>query len=298
MESLSKLLANQYDVYFADADEAAKPYPIKSDRWLRIPKALAPEFAEDVIELCRRLQIDLLIPTVDEELLTLARLAKPHGLNVLLPSEKFVARHLDKLVSNRFLLKAGLPALKTVAADLGRLDFPCIIKPRNGRGSRNVAIVFSEKELKAQITIARKKPKDFVIQEFVVGSEYTVMMAADKNGKLRGIVPVLLELKRGITIRGVTINDEAVIDVCRAIHAADPTPGCYNIQLIKEANNSVKPFEINPRVSTTACLGVAAGVDFIGIFLGNLHVPFNQHPYLVKFKDCLRLRRCWFNEIF
>ena len=110
-------------------------------------------------------------------------------------------------------------------------------------------------------------------------------------------VPVLVERKRGITLRAATLHDQGVIESCRAIHAADPVPGCYSIQLIKAADGSAKPFEINPRVSTTACLGLAAGVDFIGIFLGLPGATDHLRQGLVDFKDRLGLKRSWHNEI-
>jgi carbamoyl-phosphate synthase large subunit len=296
-EALARLLAPHYEVFFADADLAAKPYPIADSQWLQIPLATAPEFAGEIAALCRRLAIDLFIPTVDEELLPIARLPKPLGFDVLLPPEHFVARHLDKLVSNQFLHQAGLPAPETVAADQGRIGFPCIVKPRSGRGSRNVATVNSEAELQAQITLARQAPEDFVVQELVTGQEFTVMVAADQAGELRAIVPVLVERKRGITLRAATLHDKDVIEACRAIHAADPVPGCYNIQLIKAVDGSAKPFEINPRISTTACLGLAAGVDFAGIFLGRPGAIGHLDEGMASFTDHLGLKRSWHNEI-
>lgn len=296
-EALARLLAARYEVFFADADLDAKPYPIATDHWLQIPLATAAEFPREIADLCRRMEIDLFIPTVDEELLPIARLPKPLGFDVLLPQEHFVARHLDKLASNQFLHQAGLPAPQTVAADQGRLDFPCIVKPRSGRGSRHVATVYSEAELQAQITLARQAPENFVVQELVTGDEYTVMMAADRSGELRAVVPVLVARKRGITLRAATVQDQGVIEACRAIHAADPVPGCYNIQLIKTMEGSAMPFEINPRISTTACLCLAAGVDFIGIFLGLPSATDQLRQGLVDFKDRLGLKRSWYNEI-
>ncbi|MCM2306534.1 MAG: ATP-grasp domain-containing protein [Sulfuritalea sp.] len=296
-EALARLLAPRYEVFFADADLAAKPFPIADSQWLQIPLATAPEFAGEIAALCRRLKVDLFIPTVDEELLPIARLPKPLGFEVLLPPEHFVARHLDKLVSNQFLRLASLPAPATMAADQGRIGFPCIVKPRSGRGSRNVAIVNSEAELQAQITLARQAPEDFVVQELVTGQEFTVMVAADRAGELRAIVPVLVERKRGITLRAATLHDRGVIEACRAIHAADPVPGCYNVQLIKAADGSAKPFEINPRISTTACLGLAAGVDFAGIFLGRSGATGPLVEGLASFTDHLGLKRSWHNEI-
>lgn len=77
-----------------------------------------------------------------------------------------------------------------------------------------------------------------------------------------------MEIKKGITLRAETDRDERVIAACVAIHAAQPVSGCYNIQLMKAEAGDVKPFEINPRISTTACLALAAGVDFVDVYLG------------------------------
>ena len=76
-----------------------------------------------------------------------------------------------------------------------------------------------------------------------------------------------LEIKKGITIRAYTENNEIVSKACVEIHNKFPTFGCYNIQLILDNKNNVLPFEINPRISTTICLVLASGVDPINLFL-------------------------------
>ena len=101
---------------------------------------------------------------------------------------------------------------------------------------------------------------------------------------------MLVTLKRGITIRGRTTHDSAVTETCEKIHAAYPVPGCYNVQGIKSADGIFRPFEINPRVSTTLCLAVAAGVDPIAIYLGHC-----QGDGLLPFRE-VSLRRSWHNE--
>ena len=117
------------------------------------------------------------------------------------------------------------------------------------------------------------------------------MMAADRSGQLRAVVPVRVAIKRGITLRAATDCDQAVITACTAIHEANPVPGCYNIQLIKTKTGDVKPFEINPRISTTACLALAAGIDFIDIYLGG-----KADDGLLSYLNELGLRRSWHNE--
>ncbi|MBN1548066.1 MAG: ATP-grasp domain-containing protein [Syntrophaceae bacterium] len=294
---MSRLLAPIYDVHFGDADSDAKPFSLAAEQWHRIPLATAPDFVSGVVSLCKHLDVDLVIPTVDEELLPFARGIRSQGLDVLLPPEDFVEIHLNKLTSNRFLRGKGLPVPKTEPCDgKQRVDFPCIVKPLSGRGSRNVALVNSEQELQAHILLTKMLAQDFIVQERVAGQEYTVMMTADRTGRLRAVVPVFVERKRGITLRAYTDRDEQVIAACSAIHAAFPVPGCYNIQLIKTATGKVMPFEINPRISTTTCLGLAAGVNFIDIYLRRGDLTESEPSKLLDFQDRLYLRRSWYNE--
>ena len=122
------------------------------------------------------------------------------------------------------------------------------------------------------------------------------MMAADRASQLRAVVPVKVGIKKGITLRAETDRDEHVIAACAAIHAAQPVPGCYNIQLVKTEAGEVKPFEINPRISTTACLALAAGIDFISIYLGESQGSVNAPDRLMSFSHGVKLRRTWLNE--
>ncbi len=291
-EALDHLLQEHYEVHFADADIEAKPYSVSTDRWHRIPFASEPGFVGELGRLCRELETDLLIPGVDEELLPIVQAREVIGCEVLLPPEDFVRMHLDKFASNSFLHAHGLAAPQTERLPQHhRLAYPCIVKPIHGRGSRGVAVVRSESELHAHIMLSHRPPEDFIAQELLDGQEYTVMMAADRSGRLRAVVPVRVAIKRGITLRAATDLDQAVITACTAIHEANPVPGCYNIQLVKSETGDVKPFEINPRISTTACLAVAAGIDFIDIHLGG-----KTGDGLLPFLNELGLRRSWHNE--
>lgn len=293
-EALARLLDERYEVHFADADPQARAASICAARWHRIPYADADGFVAALAALCRDIGADLLIPSVDEELLPIALARDTLPCPVLLPPAAFVERHLDKLASSAFLAKHGLPAPRTELLSERHAIFPpCIVKPRRGRGSRGVATVRSEAELQAHLLLSHRPASDFLAQELLPGQEYTVMMAADGNARLRAVVPVKVDIKRGITLRAETERDEAVIAACAAIHAASPVPGCYNIQLTRSAAGEVKPFEINPRISTTACLALAAGIDFVRIFSGG--ESEETAPGLLPFREGLRLRRTWYN---
>jgi carbamoyl-phosphate synthase large subunit len=287
-EALFRLFGDRYEMHFADADAQAIDPSIPEDRRHEIPFANVPDFGKKLCELFQTLGIDLLVPGVDEELPIVADLVERGRLKALLPPKPFVETHMDKAESMKQLGELAprtVPAEK--AADLG---FPCIVKPRKGRGSRGVSIIKSPEQLAAYLTLSDQEAGGCIAQEQGVGEEFTVMMAADSAGTLRAIVPVAVGIKRGITLRAETRRDEIVEAACRKVHEADPVPGCYNIQLIRQDDGRILVFEINPRVSTTMCLGVAAGVDPVSIFL-----DVEKTDGLLPFEENVQLRRFWIN---
>jgi carbamoyl-phosphate synthase large subunit len=226
----------------------------------------------------------VLVPGVDEELLPIARARESFSCKVLLPSVEFIETHTDKLASMRWLAEAGIPRPFTVAGPfIPAAPFPCIVKPRRGRGSRDVHRCDTVEELRARLALR----EGLIVQEYLHGQEYTVTCVADQAKRLRAVVPVKVGLKRGVTLRGETDHDEAVIALCVAIHKADPFSGIVNIQCIKAEDGTVKPFEINPRISTTTCLAMAAGVDVIGLALEDGLAPFRK----------VSMKRSWHTEM-
>ena len=261
-EDLYRLLSDRYVVHFCDANPDAKPLNIPDARWHVIPSAKGEdtwtnrEFVPELAWLCQQLHVSLLIPGVDEELRPLTW-AVTHGFpcDVLMPDSPFVFTHLDKLLSMRVLAAAGIPVPNTLRLQPKKDEqawpvFPGVLKPREGRGSRGVVVVSS--------------PLDYIVQERLEGQEYTVTMVADKSQHVRAIVPAAVLAKDGVTTHAMTTANLEVMEACRAIHHAMPTAGVYNIQGVNGADG-FKPFEINPRVSTTTVLAMRSGVDVIGL---------------------------------
>ena len=290
-EALWRLLGHRYTLHFGDADPSAIDPGIPEDRRHQLPWASDPDFVGKITDLCRHLGIDLLVPGVDEELLALARNANVLSpTRLLLPNADYVETMLDKLHMIRSLSerKIPVPLSRTLADDLKDIHFPCISKPRSGRGSRDVRVLHSLVEAISLKSTLGDAAEETLVQDKIEGVEYTVQMVADDKGRLCAIVPVRVGIKRGITIRAETEAEPQVITACRAIHQAKPTEGCYNIQLMLTAEGKVFPFEINPRISTTFCLVVAAGIDPIAIFLEQV-----RNDDMLPFVAGIKLRRHW-----
>ncbi len=293
-EAVYRLWKDKYELHFADADLEAINPQIPSDRRHTIPFANDKAFATGVSELCNDYAIDLLIPAVDEELVLMPDIKKINpDLNIMVPNAEFVEVMLDKYNSMKAIKEKKLDMPATVTAEnFSEISFPCIMKPRKGRGSRGFEILKQEKEVSDYLRRHQLNPNEAVIQEKIEGQEYTVMVAADRSGRLHAVVPVKVNIKKGITIRAETDENSRVTEACSLIHNAFNPPCCYNIQLFLTKDNQVFPFEINPRISTTFCLGVAAGVDPVEIAVEN-QPPGNS---LKTFKNKMRLKRYWYNN--
>ena len=293
-EAVYRLWRERYDLHFVDANADAFSPELPRERCHIGPLGSDLAFASATAALCKKLKVDLLVPAVDEELphaTAVARLAP--GLAVMLPDMGYVATMLDKLRTAEALRAKQLDAPRTVTLDrVSEIGYPCFAKPRHGRGSRGAQVLRDAGAAGAYRTLSGLRDDQIVAQELLMGQEYTVLMAADREARLHAVVPVKVMVKRGITLRAETEAHPEVINACAAIHRALPTTGCYNIQLYLAPDRRVLPFEINPRISTTFCLGIAAGVDPVEIFLGTA-----APKGLREFRAGLRLKRSWYNHI-
>jgi len=293
-EAIYRLLRDKYDLHFADADLESIDSGIPAGRRHEIPIAKAKNFLEALFQLGRKLSIDVIVPGVDEELSALCDVAA-RDLNcpVLMPDEDYVLTMLDKQRFADVLRSKNITVPATVPLDRAQeIGFPCFSKPRYGRGSRDTYILRNEGQSKALFAWSVSREVEFIAQKLLKGQEYTVLMAADSRQNLHAVLPVEVSLKRGITLRAHTVSNSIVEDACRRIHESFPAHGCYNIQLIQTADGTIYPFEINPRISTTFCLGVAAGIDPVEIFLSK-----SAPAELLPFRENLALRRRWTNRI-
>lgn len=293
-EALWRYLSEKYDAFFADACVDSIDPVIPVDRRIEIPYADASNFISAMQDVAAEKNIDLIIPGVDEELLLFCEARNSSLPKILLPSLEFVATMLDKLKSMEAIKSVGLSAPQTVPViAASTVGFPLVVKPRSGRGSRGVHILNSIDEIQAYKLMYRVDDDKLIAQMLMRGDEYTVLVAGDDYGNLIAVVPVKVVQKKGITIRAQIDVHPAVVQYAKEFHDAFKPSGVYNIQCIVDKDGFVLPFEVNPRVSTTFCLSIAAGFD-----------PFSDRPSYMQAtelflpKESLCLTRNWSNHIF
>ena len=258
------------EVLAADMDRwASGIYLVPADRRRLVPAGLADHFVETVRAMCADDRVDVLFPTVDVELPRLAaardELAAA-GTLLASPSVRTLETALDKLALARACARtAYVPRTELVGTPqaVSGWEFPVIVKPRRGAGSRGVRVVLSQTELDAV-----HADEDLLVQELLPGDEFSVDVLADLDGHVVAAVPrARLRVDSGVAVAGVTVHDEALAAAATAVAEAIGLTTVANVQLKRTADGTPGLLEVNPRFPGAMPLTIASGVDMPSLVL-------------------------------
>jgi len=255
-----------------------------ADRAYRVPLATDPSYVVEVANICEANDVGLLIPTIDDELLSFAAAAPSlltAGIRVAVSNLRTTVICNDKHATCATLRERGVAAASSFLPDdvPASPSFPLFIKPRYGRGSVGAHIVRDARELAFFLGYVA----DPVVEEYLDGDEYTIDLLCDFAGRPLSIVPrERLVIRAGVTDRGRTVDDPRLLALAEACAAALPFAGPVNIQCRMVGGRPVV-FEINPRFSGGIPLTIAAGADF-PLLLLQLARGMRVEPSLGRFQ--------------
>lgn len=261
--------AGRYEIVGVDAYPYSAAFPLVDHGYV-VPFGADPTFTEAFRKLLRTVRPDFVISTVDEELPIVHRLITDEGLpgRLVAPRLEFCELALDKWLMSCALQERGLGTARTwLASDAANAIYPAIVKPRTGRGSRGLAFLNGPRDLDAYLTDANEPADRYIVQERLVGREMTTSAVVTLDGRLLAVVPKEAVEKRGITRVGVTRRVPTIDTLCAGIQRELRADGPFNVQLILDANDVPRVFEVNPRYSTTTALTIAAGLDELDVVM-------------------------------
>ncbi|TIC85072.1 ATP-grasp domain-containing protein [Nocardioides sp. GY 10113] len=274
----SLIARGDVEVYAADMDRwASGIYLADPERRRLVLPGLADAFVDDVIATCRADGIEVLFPTVDVELPRLAARRDELtavGTELASPALETLETALDKLA----LARACEGKLRVPRTDLlgepGSTDgwqFPVIVKPRRGAGSRGVRAVTEQPALDAELRALESAPphaEDLLVQEMLPGAEYSVDVLAAPDGHVVAAVPrARLRVDSGVAVAGITVHDEALIATAGQVAEAIGLTGVANVQLKLDSDGAPALLEVNPRFPGAMPLTIASGVDMPSLML-------------------------------
>lgn len=229
-----------------------------ADAFFVVPPAHDPKFPEQLEELCCAQDIAWLFPTVQEELVTIAERAaayRSRGIAVYMANPEAVAICNDKWLTAQSLMAAGVAVPRSAIGDpasaaVAPLGFPCVSKPRVGRGGRQVVVhdgpgIESEWECLGS---------NLVWQEFMPGTEYDVLLMIHPDQQMRTMAATVFEKKllregrtgNALEVARVSVPDvyELALSAARALKLVGP----LDMDIRRDGNGVAHVLEINARI--------------------------------------------------
>lgn len=262
--AIQALRTDGFDVYAADlSGNAAGLYLVDRDHRLLLPRGDAPEYAATLLERCVERDIALVIPTVDCELMPVAKARarlEARGVRALVAPTPSLKRCLDKLELAR-AASAVVPTPRTAifddTFDPTGWEFPVIVKPRTGSGGRGVQRV---DDVAALARVPRSST--LIVQQFAPGLEYSVDVLSTQLGRVVAAVPRLrLKVDSGVAVAGCTVREPELEEFAERTASLLGLTGVANIQFRRDRQQRPLLLEVNPRLPGTMPLTIAAGVN-------------------------------------
>ena len=255
-----------------------------------VPLTTDRHYIPIIESVCDVEDVNLIVPTIDDELPMFGRVREQFAkldIAVAISSERTGRICNDKYETWLFCQEQGIPTPVTRLGstfDGAGLKYPAIVKPRFGRGSVNVFRVANDEQLRLFLNYVN----DPIVQDFAEGTEFTVDVLSDFDGRVISVVPrERLVIRAGVSDKGVTRKNATVMDFAADVAERLHVVGAANIQC-KVDGNQVSLIEVNPRFSGGIPLTIAAGADFPALMV-KMAAGVTVRPQIGKFQDGLAM---------
>jgi carbamoyl-phosphate synthase large subunit len=196
----------------------------------------------------------------------------------------------DKFLAHETFERLGIPSPPSTLPESlpGEIEYPVLVKARNGFGSRHIYRAHDRDEL--DFHLARTPVPSFV-QAACGGVEFSIDVFSDFDGRCLNAIPrTMIESKGGESIKGMTIKDPDLIEHGRRVAEALPIWGPANIQCFREEDGTLLLTDVNPRFDGAFPLPLAAGSRYpeLAIALANGERP---EPRVGDFREGVVMTR-------
>ncbi|NIF29407.1 carbamoyl-phosphate synthase subunit L [Pantoea sp. Tr-811] len=240
------------------------------DAFEQAPLTASGEYAQWLLDVLARYEVDLLIPGIEQDVHWLSdhrALLRQARCEVALNTPHLIDLSRDKWAMDQALAALGDPSRipSALEGDFQSLQaafgLPFLLKPRKGSASKGLVWVRQEQDFSANAPLLGT----VLMAQPIIGSaarEYTVAVFADGQG---GAGPSIA-FQRSLASDGSTAKarvfhdaglDETVARLCRAFKPLGPT----NLQFRQDDDGGWRLLEINPRISSTSSIRRAFGYN-------------------------------------
>lgn len=214
-------------------------------------------FLDNFNDLLKRENVDLVFPTHDTVALFFAENQNKISAKVVTADLKTNRVCRDKRLT--YALFQHEDFCPVIYDSIDKALYPCFIKPRMGQGAVGARKLDTAEDTKGGEVVW----DDYVISEYLPGSELTVDCLTDYNGKLMTVLPRSRDrIFAGVSAAGTAlpVNDE-ILKIAECINNKLRFLGLWYFQLKQDRFGKYKLMEISTRCAGTMCLSRARGVN-------------------------------------
>lgn len=279
----------------------------RSDEFCIINKPESKNYIEQLIDICKKKRIEVILIGSDVELPivgdNIKNIEDQTRAKVVSSNKEIIETFRDKYKTFEFLKKNNLNYIPTTEAEhlqefISKYDFPVVIKPKEGFGSKFFFIAKEEKDIEYAISSIKNIGWQPIIQKYLKNDneEYTIGITISKDGKnILSSIVIKKMLKHGQTYKAIIDRFPKLRKISEDIAKKTGAIGPINIQIrIDPDDDKPKVLEINPRFSATCPMRTSAGINEPHITIKNF--LFNEKLNLNQYKSLICMR--YWNETY
>lgn len=228
-----------------------------------LPFADDPHFLERLRYLVKEQSIDAIYPAMDSVIALLAGQEDFLGCRVIGASESVAQVCASKIKTYR-QLEGVVPVPRFYGQVSEISEYPVFVKPDQGYGSRNVALIQDELSVREFVS-DRGGESSFVYVEPLPGDEYTVDCFSDKNGTLHfSGARQRKRISNGISVNTVRAeaHNKAFKEYASRINERIRPRGAWFFQMKEDESGQPKLLEVAARLGGSSAYFRAMGVNF------------------------------------
>lgn len=260
------------EIFVCDTSVDTAAMHVSSEvNWFITPRVTENEhdYLNELLDKCTRNKIEMIVPLMDYELLTLAKHRKEFeetGIKLWLSDYEVIDICLDKRKNFEFCMNNGIPVPETWFF-AKKLNTPVIKKKIFGSGSNGIEVI------KPGYDYTFHENRD-MIQSIIDGKEYGMDILNDYNGKyVHACIKEKISMRSGETDKAKVISDSLLEELAVKISSIFKHRGSMDIDFIKTNNNDVYFLDFNPRFGGGYPFTHASGANYlkyiVDISMGN-----------------------------
>ncbi len=251
-EAVSGVLKDAFPNINIYGCEAGDLWPAKAilNDVASVPRGDSVDYISEIKKIVSQLNIDLVIPCSDVELVRFAT-AKSNNeceCSLLMPGHDLIHIFTDKYLGAKWIEKHNIGTPKTtLLTAASSSELPLIVKPRNGSGSVGIYKVTTPELLEG---LKVEFGDSYVAQEYLEADnqEFTCAIFRD-NDVIRTLI-LHRRLDAGRTVSARVVIEPKIESLLLKLATLSNLHGLLNVQL-RLTDKGPKIFEVNPRVSST-----------------------------------------------